>query len=187
MNLVTRRASAFAIACGLVAATVAGCSAGQQSQTATQLPAVNGTSGGVQYIALRDVQLQVDQTGPAVPEGKSVALVFVATNQSPDKNDKIARITSPVGTVKLGGKSEIPALKSLIVGPSEGGSAAPQSAPGANAGTATVQLSEPISSGLTYDFTFEFQHAGRATLAVPVTASVTAPRVDQAPPHGDGH
>lgn len=33
-----------------------------------------------------------------------------------------------------------------------------------------VTLAEPITNGLTYDFTFTFEKAGRATIAVPVAA-----------------
>lgn len=201
MTLTTRRVSAFAIACGLAAAAVAGCGSGQQSQTATQKPAINGTSGGTQYIALRDVQLQVNQTGANIPVGEDVPLVFVATNQSADKNDKLVSITSPVGSVKLAGDTEIEALKLLIVSPAEAeeagdrkvdedeDKAGPPAAPGATTGTAMVTLSKPVSSGLTYDFTFEFEQGGKATLSVPVTAATDSKRAGTGggSSHGGGH
>ena len=63
----TRRAATthigLAVGSLLVAAALAGCGAGQVSQMATQEPAVNGTSGSVGPIALRNVHLQAVESG----------------------------------------------------------------------------------------------------------------------------
>ena len=40
----------------------------------------------------------------------------------------------------------------------------------ANTATATLILAKPISSGLTYEFTFRFAHAGETSVGVPVSA-----------------
>lgn len=86
-------------ACGLLAVTaLVGCGAGQVSQVATQEPAVNGTSGSVENILLRNVHLQAVQTGDALRPGSDVDLIFTATNQSPDVDDRLLRITSDVGS-----------------------------------------------------------------------------------------
>ena len=85
MNLFPTRASAFGgglVACVLIAATLTGCSAGQQSQTSIQESAVNGASGGVGTIALRDVRIRAQVTGAALQPGESVDLLFVAVNES---------------------------------------------------------------------------------------------------------
>ena len=106
---------------GLAAAVVlSGCSAGQVSQTATQEPAVNGTSANIGKIALRNVHLRVTQTTDYVQPGSDVELIFVASNDSPDVNDKLVSITSDVGTVSLTGDTAVPAAGTLVVGTPDG-------------------------------------------------------------------
>jgi hypothetical protein len=181
-------ASVIAVCGVVVAATVTGCSSGQQAATAVQEPAVNGSRGAVGTIGLLDVQLQVDQTGDAVPPGDTVHLLFVATNQSPDVKDRLVRITSDVGNVRISGDTEITPLNSLIVGTAAGPDAAAlEAALTAKKAQARVALSKPISNGLTYDFTFTFEKAGETTIGVPVSAATDAPRKDVGSPHGGGH
>jgi copper(I)-binding protein len=176
----------------LVAATLTGCGSGQQSQTATQEPAVNGTSGGTGAIALRDVRIRADITGAALPAGKTVDLMFLASNQSPSESDRLVSITSDVGSVTISPDTpQIPAQHALVVGKPEGAEtealAALSDAVKANA---AVKLSKPITNGLTYNFTFKFERSGQSTIAVPVTAGDIATRVEQAPSppaSGEGH
>src|SRR5438105_3670086 len=94
-----------------------GCSAGQQSQTATQEPAVNGASGAVGAIGLRDVRIRTAQTGASVKAGDSADLLFVAVNQSGIDNDRLVSITSEYGSVTVSpARPEVPAARALIVG-----------------------------------------------------------------------
>lgn len=166
MNHLSNRlfaASAGLAACGLI---LTGCSAGQISQTADQQAAVNGNSANVQNMVLRNVHLQTAQTGDFLQPGKVVPLVFVAANNSPDVDDKLVGITSDVGTVALTGDGAIPAGRALVVAAKGGaeamGSAKPQ--------TAEVTLNQPITNGLAYNFTFNFEKAGKTTVAVPISA-----------------
>ena len=89
----TRRAAltrvGLAVGGMLVASSLAGCGAGQVSQVATQEPAINGTTGSVGPIALRNVHIQAVETGDALAAGSEVALIF----QLPT-----ARQTSPTGS-----------------------------------------------------------------------------------------
>ncbi len=105
MNPLERRTSVVtaALAAAGLALSVAlsGCSAGQVSQTATQEPAINGTSGKAGEIALRNVHLRADQTKDYIEPGSDVELIFVAANTSADQNDKLVSITSDVGKVTL--------------------------------------------------------------------------------------
>jgi copper(I)-binding protein len=176
--------------CGLFAATaLVGCGAGQISQVATQEPAVNGTGGTINTVALRNVHLQAVQTSDSLKPGTEVDLIFTATNQSPDTNDRLLRITSDVGTVTLAGDTALPANGILEVGQPDGIeelAALPEAADGAEA---MVALSEPISNGLTYPFTFTFENAGDKTLDVPISAG-NAPRQGEGSAgesHGSGH
>ena len=185
MNRLNTRLSAGTAglaACGLVVvATLTGCSAGQLAQTATQEPAVNGTSGLVRHVALRNVHLQAVQTGDYLEPGRSVELMLVASNDSPDIDDKLVGITSDVGTVTVTGDTELPAAGVLIVGAPNGQDVTPlDTVEAADAASATVDLAKPITNGLTYNFTFNFEKAGQTTLAVPISAG-DAPRQGPAP------
>jgi hypothetical protein len=166
--------------CGVAASVVlSGCSAGQVSQTATQEPAVNGTSGNVGNIALRNVHLRAEQTTDYVQPGTEVELLFVAANNSPDIADKLVSITSDIGEVTLTGGGDLPVNGSLLVGAPDGQVAALESVEPADAAEAKVELNKPITNGLTYDFTFTFQKAGQATVPVPISAG-ESPRREEA-------
>ncbi|ANI42289.1 hypothetical protein MVAC_11692 [Mycolicibacterium vaccae ATCC 25954] len=158
---------------------LSGCSAGQVSQTATQEPAVNGTSGNVGNIALRNVHLRAEQTTDYVQPGTEVELLFVAANNSPDIADKLVSITSDIGEVTLTGGGDLPVNGSLLVGAPDGQVAALESVEPADAAEAKVELNKPITNGLTYDFTFTFQKAGQATVPVPISAG-ESPRREEA-------
>ncbi|TGD86110.1 hypothetical protein BayCH28_18945 [Mycolicibacterium sp. CH28] len=182
MNRLTNRlvaASAGLAACGLV---LTGCGSGQISQTADQESAVNGATATIQNIALRNVHMQAVQTGDYLQPGRTVELIFVAANTSPDVNDKLVSVSSDIGSVALTGDTAIPAASSLIVGSADGqAGATPMGS--AQPTKAEVTLSQPITNGLTYTFTFDFDKAGQATIAVPISAG-GAPRQDGDPAGG---
>jgi copper(I)-binding protein len=176
-------------ACALAAAVaLSGCSAGQVSQMATQEPAVNGTTGNLGPISLRNVHLRAMQSTDYVQPGRDVELLFVAVNNSPDVNDKLVSITSDVGKVTLSGDTSVPANGVLAVGEPDGQIAPLESAERADAAEAAVVLSKPITNGLTYNFTFDFEKAGETTVTVPISAG-EAPRREAAVEAGDtgGH
>jgi copper(I)-binding protein len=174
MDRFTSRTSALSVglaACGLVAAVaLSGCGAGQVSQTATQEPGVNGTSVNVGPISLRDIHLRAPQKSDYVEPGSDAELLFVAVNNSPDVNDKLVSITSDVGSVALTGDTSIPANGVLAIGEPDGQTKALESAERADAAKAMVSLSQPITNGLNYKFTFDFEKAGQTTVAVPISA-----------------
>jgi hypothetical protein len=100
------------------------------------------------------------------------SLVLVATNQSRVTADTVVTITSGIGEVELRGNPAIPAGGKLIVDrPDRALPGALASVEAVNAAPATVSLSKPIIMGMTYDFTFEFAHAGAATVGVPVVSA----------------
>jgi copper(I)-binding protein len=183
----------LAAAGGLAAAVVlTGCGAGQVSQMTTQEPAVNGTSANVGEIALRNVHLRAEQTSDYVQPGTEVELLFQAANNSPDTEDKLLEITSDVGEVTLTGDTTVEPDGVLIVGSPDGQPTPLQNVEAAEAAEAAVELTKPITNGLTYQFTFKFEKAGETTVAVPISAG-DAPRRGEAPAtsgsggHGGGH
>jgi hypothetical protein len=191
----TSAVTASLAACGLVAAVaLSGCGAGQISQTATQEPAVNGTSANIGDISLRNVHLRAVQSADYVQPGREVELIFVAANNSPDTNDRLVSITSDVGTVTLTGDATVPASGVLVVGVPDGQTTALESVEAAEAVEATVQLTKPITNGITYNFTFQFQRGGQGSVPVPISAGEAPRRVEEplkpagdTGGHGGGH
>jgi hypothetical protein len=157
----------------LIAALLSGCGAGQISQMATQEPAVNGNKVTLNNVALRDVRMQAAQTGDYLQPGRTVDLVLVAVNQSPDVADRLVSVTSDIGTVTVSGDARLPAGGMLFIGTPDGGKVAPGPVGSNNvAARATVNLAKPITNGLTYNFTFNFEKAGQASVMVPISAGL---------------
>jgi hypothetical protein len=162
---------------GLVGAiALTGCGSGQVAQTAVQASAVDGSQTVIKNVALRNVHIQAVQTGDFLQPGKTVDLVLVATNQSPDVADKLVGITTDIGTVTVSGDARLPAGGVLFVGTPHGqNTKALDAVEAAENAKATVALTKPITNGLNYNFTFDFEKAGRGSLAVPISAGL-APR-----------
>ncbi|MGV9800083.1 hypothetical protein ACWDTP_18750 [Mycobacterium sp. NPDC003449] len=178
MNRFTFRGSAGLAACGLAAAvTLTACGAGQVSQTSTQEPAVNGVNAQAGQVSLRNVHLRAPQQTDYVEPGSAVELLFVAANDSPEGDNKLLSITSDIGQVTLAGDGTVPANGVLLVGEPDGQLASVQSTEPADAVTAQVALTRPITNGLLYDFTFNFED-GKTTVAVPISAG-SEPRRDK--------
>ena len=161
----------------LIAALLSGCGAGQISQMATQEPAVNGNKVTINNVALRDIRMQAVQTGDFLQPGRTVDLVLVAVNQSPDVADRLVGITSDIGAVTLSGDARLPAGGMLFIGTPEGQNVAPGPLDSNNAVKATVALAKPITNGLAYNFTFNFEKAGQASVMVPISAGLAPERV----------
>ncbi|BBZ77990.1 putative lipoprotein LpqE [Mycolicibacterium anyangense] len=184
MNRLSNRlvvATAALAAGGLL---LTGCGSGQISQTAGQEAAINGSTGNVKNIALRNVHLQAVQKGDALKPGRTVELIFVAANNSPDVNDKLVGISTDVGSVDVSGPTAIPANSRLVVGTPDGQDEV-EALSSAQPTSAEVTLSQPISNGLTYTFKFDFEKAGEVSVAVPISAG-NAPRQDEVGA-GGGH
>ena len=157
----------------LLASVVSGCGTGQVSQTAVQEPAVNGNKVTFNNMALRDIRIQAAQTGDFVQPGRTVELVLVAVNQSPDTPDRLVSITSEIGNVTVSGDARLPAGGMLFIGAPEGQRVAPGPLESNNAAKATVNLTKPITNGLAYNFTFNFEKAGQASVMVPISAGLS--------------
>ena len=156
----------------LMGPALCGCGAGQVSQTATQEPAVNGNRVTINNVALRDIRIQAAQTGDFLQPGRTVDLVLVAVNQSPDTTDRLVSVSTDIGTVTVSGDARLPAGGMLFIGAPEGQRVAPGPLESNNAVKATVNLTKPITNGLAYNFTFNFEKAGQASVMVPISAGV---------------
>ena len=153
------------------AGAIAGCSAGQVSQTAMQQSAVDGNQAVINNVALRNVRIQALQNGDFLRPGATVDLVLVAVNQSPDITDKLVGITTDIGKVTVTGDPTLPASGVLFVGGQNGQTKkADDAVENAEAVKATIALSKPITNGPNYDVTFNFEKAGTVSVPVPISA-----------------
>ncbi|WP_087117509.1 hypothetical protein [Corynebacterium urinipleomorphum] len=115
LKSVARRGGAVSVAAAS-ALLLAGCSAGQITQTSSQVAAVNGASAQTEdgSIAVRDVTVLLDESGQA-------ALKFTATNQDYDLNDHQLQSAEVDGkSVQLGSVKPM-AYNTNIVGDSAEG------------------------------------------------------------------
>lgn len=103
--------AALAAGLGLVAV---GCSAGQVTQTDTQVAAVDGASGNAGPIAVRNVMLAFPPDGNRYHEGEDAPLTFVIANSgsAPDKLLSIKSEASEAEAEVVGSK-DIPAQYAL--------------------------------------------------------------------------
>src|SRR4030088_2700089 len=72
---------------------LAGCGAGQITQTATQEPAINGANAQVGTLYIRNAALQFPPSGPAYRAGSSAALTLTIINGGP-QDDELVGVTS---------------------------------------------------------------------------------------------
>lgn len=175
-----RMATAVALMAGTVL-TLTACSAGQVSQTADQVAAVNGNSADLGSISLRNVHVVYPQTEEySLDPGGKVELGFLAINNNPGISDKLTRVATTEAT------------SVTIVGEPGGREIEPQSALGAGAPSDTqlddpaiplqlivVELngiSEDVRPGLTFPVTFTFEKAGDIAVQVPIDAGHLLPR-----------
>ena len=91
----SRLAVVVALATGLGLAA-AGCSAGQITQTDTQVAVVNGASGQVGSIAVRDAQFAFPISAKEYKSGDEAAVVVTIVNNG-SSADKLLSVTSEIG------------------------------------------------------------------------------------------
>lgn len=116
----TKRIRPTAAVVGVVIGVVllAGCGAGQVTQTSRQVTAVDGANTTVGTIAIRNAQFAFtgDVEGPAVyARGASAPLEMTIVNTG-GTGDELVSVSSPIAsTVEIGGVKEVPAGQTLVV------------------------------------------------------------------------
>lgn len=204
-----RPTGAAVIGAMIAALALAGCSAGQVTQTSSQVPAVGGANSGVGQIAVRDVQIEFAdrvEGGNVYARGGNAPLRMTIVNAGAGP-DRLVSVTSPVASsVQISGVTSIPGGQALVVegepvvaaetgeetGEESGGSgSATTTAPVPTASEAPAEgaqivltgLREDIRAGLTYPLVLTFERAGQIRVDVPV-GNPSTPRADE---HGGGH
>lgn len=181
-----RRVGIVVAAAASVAIALTGCGAGQHSQTASQVAAVNGNSADVGAVALRDVRVLYPHEGDYTnKKGGKAAVAFSAINNSEENADKITKITTSVGSVTITpAGAEIKPQKTLVAaGPdaTTDESAKPAEAAAADPNQTPILveitgLNEDLGPGLTIPVTFDFEKAGSVEIQVPIDAGTELPR-----------
>ncbi|ATQ30644.1 LpqE protein [Rhodococcus ruber Chol-4] len=205
----TRRvATALALAAG-AALTLSACGAGQISQTATQVAAVNGNSAELGDIALRNVHvIYPDSEEYSLEPGGKAALGFTVVNLSETTPDELTRITTdfassttgvsglriePQASISAGLTGETLAEDATAEAATDESPRPAEAAESSDTpSVAQVELTglkEGVRPGLTIPVTFTFAEAGDVTMQVPVDAGTDVERnvSEKSPVEGDGH
>lgn len=164
------------VTCGAAALALAGCGAGQVTQTDAQVAAIDGASATVQDIALRDVLLSYPKnTQGDYPAGSDVPVQFTIVNQGASTDTLTAVGTPAARRVLVQGNTTVPTGMSVASrGESESGG-------GASAGAEPVSpldvgqlrivltgTTRTLRPGQNIELTFTFRNAGPVTLPVPI-------------------
>ncbi|MBB3663356.1 MULTISPECIES: copper chaperone PCu(A)C [Prauserella salsuginis group] len=160
---------------------VAGCSAGQITQTDTQVAGVNGGSTEVGDIAVRNAELAFpENVQPAAYLEGSDADVVMSIVNSGERADELQSVTSDAAeNVAIAGETSLPADTTLAVGPGK-----PDA--GQLDGEVTLEgLKREIRPGQDVRATLTFRDAGTVEVVLPVKVS-DEPRHD-APADDEEH
>jgi copper(I)-binding protein len=105
-----------AVATG-AALLLAGCGAGQITQTATQQPAVNGSYAQVKTLVLRDAALEFPPSGQAYAAGSSAALTLRVVNQGRSDDELLSVSSAAADSATVTGSKVVVAGHTLVIGP----------------------------------------------------------------------
>jgi copper(I)-binding protein len=111
--------STAAVAGAVIGAVVlAGCSAGQITQTSRQVTAVDGANANAGPIAVRNALFALPehvQTAVAYPRGGSAPLELVIVNTG-GTTDELVSVTSPIaGSAEVTGRRDVPGGRTIVV------------------------------------------------------------------------
>ncbi|HEV7973480.1 hypothetical protein [Amycolatopsis sp.] len=168
MRLQNRRVLGSTVLALGAALVLAGCGAGQLTQTASQEPAVNGAYAQANTVFIRDAVLQYPPNKKAYAQGSSAALKLTIVNTGGTDDELVAVATDAAGGVDIQGSKLVVARNSLVVSPSEQtgatgedsvsvtpsptttspttSSSSPTSTPGSKSSTVTTSPSAPATT-----------------------------------------
>ncbi|SDJ37710.1 hypothetical protein SAMN05192558_10976 [Actinokineospora alba] len=150
----------------------AGCSAGQITQTDSQLPAVSGATGQAGPIAVRDAKLAFPHEGFYAAGADAPLILSIINTAAAD--DELLEVSSPFAAeVKLEGDKAVPGTAALAVGkPGEEAKAAEHGETSSSAHP-TTDSAHPTTSGSAHPTTSDAAHPA-TTSAAPTSAAATS-------------
>lgn len=185
--------TALIAACCASAPSLVGCSAGQITQTDSQVAAVDGAYADVGgNIALRDVLIPTPtQSNGTYPTGSSVPVLLTIINQG-TRADRLITVTSPAASqvLVLGTTTIAPGTNLTSTVGSASAGVQPQSPLVVGQLRIVLNTSQPLRAGLNTPVTFVFENAGTVTLPVPMAPpveSVSEVNVVESEHSGDEH
>lgn len=149
---------------------IVGCSAGQVAQTAAMEPAVNGNSGQVGKLFLRDVMVAFPESGEAYSAGEDAPLTLTIANTG-TTDDELVGVTSPAGDVEIVGNAKIPANFALQV-------VVPGDNPAASSSAETSETTTGTSTGTSSTETSGSESSSGASSPTETTTTTEAPAPD---------
>lgn len=171
---------------------VAGCGAGQITQTDTQVAAINGTSAGVGTIAIRNAEVaypESDGTSPAVyPPNSDAQTTMWLVNEGHDADELVSARTDAASNVAITGSRTVPGQRTLVLGPNEPATGDPVTGDPIRGALTLEGLTRQLRPGEMVEITLTFRDAGQVTFEMPVTVP-DEPRTNPAEPggpHGSG-
>ncbi|MGW3963407.1 hypothetical protein ACWED2_26570 [Amycolatopsis sp. NPDC005003] len=198
MRLQNRRVLGAGVLALGAALVLAGCGAGQITQTDSQQPAVNGTHAQVKTIDLRNAAVQYPKSGPGYAAGATPALTLTIVNRGAQDDSLVSVTTEDGAKATIAGSRTVVAMHSLVIGPDDAvestnevqtttsgtPTSTPSSAAPSSSGTPTGSSSASNSPGnLTATATSEVPSSGpAATPTAPEKvgqATVTLPALKQ--------
>ncbi|BDC70778.1 LpqE protein [Prescottella equi] len=190
----TRRVmAAVALAAGATL-MLSACGAGQISQTATQVAAINGNQATSGDVALRNVHVVYPNSEEfSIEPGGDAELAFTAVNLSESKSDRLKSIkTDYAGSVKIDEKDGTLEIKpQFALGAGNPDVSVPEEAPEhVSLIDVTLQdIREGVRPGLTFPVIFTFENAGDIVVQVPVDAGPKTERheSEKSPVVSEGH
>ncbi|MFE2753797.1 hypothetical protein ACFXGA_17560 [Actinosynnema sp. NPDC059335] len=151
-----RLAVVAALATGLGLAA-AGCSAGQVTQTDTQVAAVNGASGQVGDIAVRDAQFLFPVAHGSYEQGDSAPIVVVIANNGADVDTLVGVTSEASAPAEITGDTRLEPGSSVVSGADQD-----------DAGSHQTTTSRPTSSSSPSD-----SHSTATTTTTPSGSAAT--------------
>lgn len=176
LNASTRRVATAVALAAAAAISLSACSAGQITQTASQVAAVNGNYANQEDISLRNVHIVYPEGEEySLEGGGTVALAFTAVNMSEFEPERLVKIsTDKAASVTIAGEAGariIRPLTSLAAGTVN----ATVTEDGEEIETDIIlvtlnDIAEGVYPGLTVPITFTFERSGDITVDAPVDA-----------------
>ena len=177
MRLQNRRVLGSTVLALGAALVLAGCGAGQLTQTSSQEPAVNGAYAQAGTVFIRDAMLQYPPNKKAYTQGSTAALKLTIVNTGATDDELVAVATDAAGSVDIQGSKLVVARNSLVVSPSEQTGATGEDSvsvtPSTTTSSPTTSASSPTSTSSSKSST---------TTSSSVTTSPSAPATTSSAP-----
>lgn len=187
----SRRTGLLASMIAAAALAVAGCSAGQITQTDTQAAAVNGEQAKVGPLRIGNAVLSYPEGDPAFwAAGSNVPLHMSVVNTGPVDDEIVSLSSTWSDKIQVKGTTVLTARKELIVGGPKAAAETPldeatDSGEKGNTAIVFTKVTKNLFPGQVIELEIVFRNAPPVTLRIPIEAP-TEPRTAEEHPEGAG-